>query len=270
MQDRMRFHMLIRGVIFLGFAMALFKLLLTGDIINFIAPKMFPFIWLMCGASLLLGCIQLFRSDGAVCLCERHTLPKTTMASLSLYTLFLSPIVLVFVFSTVGLDGRVAAKRGVNLTGEQMIIQDIEEEPFLQISTPPEGYYENLEKKLKQAAMIDVTDDEYISIMDVIGQDVEGFSGKKIRLIGFVHREDELDRNTIIIARHGITCCAADSSVLGMLAVGETSQLSEGQWIQVEGVLSATTYIDTLLPIVNLQSIQTIDAPREQYVYQKF
>jgi uncharacterized repeat protein (TIGR03943 family) len=270
MKDRMRFHMLIRGVIFLGFSMALFKLLLTGNIINFIAPKMFPFIWLMCGATLLFGCIQLFRGDGGTCLCERHTLPKTTVASLSLYMLFLSPIVLVFIFSTVALDEKVAAKRGVNLTGEQMIIQDMEEEPLLQTLTAPEGYYESLDKKLKQAAMIDVTDDKYISIMDVIGQDVEGFAGKRIRFTGFVHREDDLDKNTIIIARYGITCCAADSSVLGMLAVGETSQLSEGQWIQVEGVLSATTYIDTLLPIVKLQSVQTIEAPREQYVYQKF
>ncbi|WP_028400003.1 TIGR03943 family putative permease subunit [Ectobacillus panaciterrae] len=284
MRDRESFHMYIRGIIMLGFGMLLFKLLITGDIENFIAPKMLKFIGFTLFVSLLLGSMQILRSGEMKqyhCECGNHSLPKTTIGSISLYALFLLPIVSAFLFSGAAIDGKVAAKRGVTLTGVQQaaapdksvagLLSDTEEQPPQTIQQPPKGYYENLERKLLGSSSIEVNDDNYISAMDVIGQDVEGFAGKQISFTGFVHREEDLGKDKIVIARYGITCCVADASVLGMLAVGlNTSSLQEGEWIQVTGTLGKTTYIDTLLPIVQLQKIEKVAAPKTQYVYQKF
>ncbi|MFX3623547.1 MAG: TIGR03943 family protein [Ectobacillus sp.] len=284
MKQPEKFHMYIRGIILLGFGMLLFKLLVTGNIENFIAPKMMKFVYFTFFISVLLGSVQIWRSaeqTSCSCTCALHNYPKTAARSLVYYSLFVLPIISAFLFSDITIDGKVAAKRGVTLAGEQQgkiadnslesLLSDEDEAPSPQLQEPPEGYYEKLERRLQSSDKINVTEDEYISIMEVIGRDVEGFKGKQITFTGFVHREEDLGKEKIVLARYGITCCVADASVLGMLATGaETASLQEGEWVEVTGTLDKTIYIDTLLPIVQIQKLKKVEAPKTPYLYQKF
>lgn len=285
MIEKESFHQYIRGILLIGFGMLLFKLLVTGHIENFIAPKMRMFTYFALIASFVLGVFQVWNyPKHPSCECGHDHEERTWFSKGSMYMLFLFTIVSGFLFSNVALDGSVAAKRGVTLAGAapsqqtaggndavSSLLADAEENPQLLQQTAPPGYYEKLEKMLLSQQHITVNDGDYISIMDVIGKDVMGFKGKQITFVGFVHREPDLDQSTIILARYGITCCTADASVLGMMATGQNvSSLQQGDWIQVTGMLGDTVYIDTLLPIVSIQSVKKIPAPETPYVYQKF
>lgn len=284
MGEQESFHQYIRGLLLIGFGMLLFKLLLTGHIENFIAPKMRGFTYFTLIVSFVLGVFQVWNHPKQYSCDCGHQEEKTRFSKGLMYALFLFPVVSGFLFSNAALDGSVAAKRGVTLAGTtasqqpaggndavSSLLTDAEENPQLLPQTAPPGYYEKLEKTLLSQQHITVNDEDYISVMDVIGKDVMGFKGKQITFVGFVHRESDLNQNTIILARYGITCCTADASVLGMMATGQdVSSLEQGDWVQITGTLGDTVYIDTLLPIVSIQSVKKISAPKTPYVYQQF
>jgi putative membrane protein len=113
------FHTYIRGIILIGFTMLLFKLIVTGDIINFIAPRMMPFIYFATGTFFMMGVIQIWRSgskkvDDVHCGCgTNHDLQGSPIKSLLLYLLFIIPVVTGFMFSNNVLDSSVIEKRGI-------------------------------------------------------------------------------------------------------------------------------------------------------------
>ncbi|MBO9128158.1 TIGR03943 family protein [Bacillus sp. 165] len=278
-EDSALFHMYMKGIILLGFTMLLFKLLVTGTIQHFMAPRMIPFVYITLFLCLLFGIIQIWRSwmkhTKHACSCgEEHDIPATAAGSILYYSLFIIPIITGFLFADSVIDGSVAGKRGVNLGGRTMNEQGIvdpDENMNLLPQEPPEDYYKKLENQLHRKKKIVVDDEHYISIMDIIGKDVEGFKGKTITFMGFVHREPPMGKNQLVIARFGITCCVADASVYGMLATGDKIiSLKDDTWVIVTGVLDEAVYMDTLFPIVKVTKAERIQEPKIPYVYQSF
>lgn len=117
-QEQKAYHRYIRGIILIGLAMLLFKLLVTGNIYNFIAPKMIKFTYIAFVVILLLGSLQVWRDGGEKwddcnC-CKHHTALKSGMKSFFVYVLFVVPIISAFLFGSVTIDGSLAGKRGMN------------------------------------------------------------------------------------------------------------------------------------------------------------
>ncbi|WP_110113497.1 TIGR03943 family protein [Bacillus sp. CGMCC 1.16541] len=106
----------IRGIILIGFALLMFKLMITGDIVHFIAPKMQPFIYFAAITFFLLGVIQIWRSSikgkEASCECGHHH-EGGRVQSVLIYAMFVLPVLTGFFFSDHVLDSSVAAKRGI-------------------------------------------------------------------------------------------------------------------------------------------------------------
>ncbi|MBM7702440.1 TIGR03943 family putative permease subunit [Metabacillus iocasae] len=107
----------IRGIILIGFALLMFKLMITGDIIHFIAPKMQPFIYFAAITFFLLGVIQIWRSstkiNEASCECGHNHHEGGRLQSVLIYAMFVLPVLTGFLFSDHVLDSSVAAKRGI-------------------------------------------------------------------------------------------------------------------------------------------------------------
>lgn len=269
--EKKEFHTYIRGIILLGFSMLLFKLIVTGDIELFIAPKMMKFIYFAFFVSFILGCLQVWNSGkkeqyGCYC-CHDHALPKTGFGSVLFYMLFLTPIVSAFLFSNVTIDGSVAAKRGINQSGQ------VEEAAEHNIDAPLSAYaveaVQKLEADLLKEDHIKIEDTNYMATIDIIGRDVLGFKGKEVTFIGFVYRDKEVKDNKVIVARYGMACCVADASVFGMVVSGDgVEKLPEESWVQVTGVLHETTYKGALFPLVKAKKIEQIETPKQPYVYQ--
>ncbi|KAB2443922.1 TIGR03943 family putative permease subunit [Bacillus luti] len=280
-QNKKDFHTYIRGIILLGFAMLLFKLLVTGDIYHFIAPKMIKFTYFAFITSLILGCLQILLSgeekqEPCHC-CQNHTLPQSKIGACMLYVIFLVPIVSAFLFSNVTIDGKLAAKRGMNQSAQAKqqpgnsdwrdLLVDQEETPIANLDTSQQ-LQEELEQNVAKKKSIQVDDKNYISTMNLIGKDVIGYKGKQITFTGFIFNDKEVKGDKKVVARYAITCCVADASVWGMIVSGEKIKtLPEETWVKVTGILDETTYKGTLFPLVKVSKLEKIEKPKDPYVY---
>lgn len=160
----------LRGIILLGFTMFIFKLLVTGEIANFIAPRMYPFMYFAVIVFGILGIFQVWTSSSskknhdAACTCCHHDHSKGPIKSVIIYSLFIIPILTGFAFSDSLMDSSVAQKRGVKFSGaiqsssnngsEEKVTQETEEgqsekslaELYLE---DPDKYMEELEEKIE-------------------------------------------------------------------------------------------------------------------------
>lgn len=286
-QEQKAYHRYIRGIILIGLAMLLFKLLVTGNIYNFIAPKMIKFTYIAFVVILLLGSLQVWRDgrekqDDCNC-CKHHTALKSGMKSFFVYVVFVVPIISAFLFGSVTIDGSLAGKRGMTQSVQarsmeknekegiqansnwKEILVDQDETSNLKVTDQVE---EQLEKSMLGQRKIQVEDKDYVQTMSIIGQDVKGFKGKEITFSGFIYNDKDVPGDKAVVARYGITCCIADASVWGMIVAGENvKKLPQETWVKITGLLDETTYKGTLFPLVKVNKVEKINKPTDPYVY---
>lgn len=286
-KEQKSYHRYIRGIILIGLAMLLFKLLVTGNIYNFIAPKMIKFTYIAFVVILLLGSLQVWRDgrekqDDCNC-CKHHTALKSGMKSFFVYVLFVVPIISAFLFGSVTIDGSLAGKRGMNQSVQarsmeknekegiqansdwKELLVDQDETSNLKVTDQVEA---QLEKSMLGQRKIQVEDKDYVQTMSIIGQDVKGFKGKEITFSGFIYNDKDVKGDKAVVARYGITCCIADASVWGMIVAGENvNKLPQETWVKITGLLDETTYKGTLFPLVKVSKVEKINMPTDPYVY---
>jgi putative membrane protein len=289
------FHYLIRGIILIGFMLLLFKLLLTQNITLLIAPKMLRFIYFTLFVLFTLGVLLVIRgtsdqSHSHHCDCDgEHSYPNSFVKGFFLYLLFIIPITTGFLFSNNVLGSSVAMNRtikiGASSQGTNLIktvknnptstspsdsnknksttknVMDSQPEPITQ------SEYDALKEKLLKAKIIDINDQQYVNMMNIIQDNLKGMVGKTITAEGFVYREKNFMQNQIIVARFGITCCVADASVYGFMAKGNVTTLPKDQWIQVTGTIEQTQYNGDTIPIIVINQLSKIAPPHQPYVF---
>ncbi|WP_066415567.1 TIGR03943 family putative permease subunit [Sutcliffiella cohnii] len=304
------FHIYIRGIILLGFTLLFFKLIVSGDIINFIAPRMMPFMYFAVAVLFILGIQQIWRSgskkiEELVCNCGfDHGGNSSPIQSVLIYSLFIFPIVTGFMFSDNILDSSIIDKRG--FTSSKKLAEERQEqieefdtsraERYLEdpeaymeslderlndvplehpegfeIIEPPEGFYEELKVELLNSDTIVVDDDRYIPIMNIVDMSPEEFVGKRIEMIGFVYREPDFTENQFVVARFGLSCCVADAGVYGTLSNMPGGQnLELDEWVSVSGVLEVIEYNGWILPYIQVDSLEKIEQPKNPYIYEYY
>lgn len=88
-------------------------------------------------------------------------------------------------------------------------------------------------------------DDNNINILEDIQSNPDKFIGKEIEMCGFVCKESYLKNTQFVIGRIIMTCCAADSKIVGILAEDKKKiELNENEWVTIRGSLSYTTIND--------------------------
>lgn len=270
-------HLLLRGIILTGFALLIFKLIVTGTITNYIAPKMVVFAYITLFTFMILGPLLIIRATGerqrdANCGCgENHFYPDSVIKSIFLYLLFIIPITFGFLFSSNLLDSSVVMKRQINLgaqnDGEGETQAETESLDRLAGEEPiSKEEYSLLEKDLLQGNHIDVADKHYVPIMDVINQNLDKVVGKTVSIKGFVYREPNFFTHEMIVARFGITCCVADASVYGLMAKGDVEGFEADTWVEVAGVLEKMKYEGSNIPVISITDIKEIPVPKQPYV----
>ncbi|HDX9623091.1 TPA: TIGR03943 family protein [Bacillus anthracis] len=283
-EEQKAYHRYIRGIILIGLAMLLFKLLVTGNIYNFIAPKMIKFTYIAFVVLLLLGSLQVWRDgrekqDDCNC-CKYHTASTSGMKSLFVYVLFVVPIISAFLFGSVTIDGSLAGKRGMNQSVQARSMEKNEKEGIRansdwkeQDETSNLKVTEQVEEQLTKSMLgqrkIQVEDKDYVQTMNIIGQDVNEFKGKEITFTGFIYKDKDVRGNKAVVARYGITCCIADASVWGMIVTGQNvEKFPEETWVKVTGILDKTTYKRMPFPLVKISKLEKINKPADPYVYE--
>ncbi|MFJ8260092.1 TIGR03943 family putative permease subunit [Peribacillus asahii] len=297
-QEAVSYHHLIRGIVLIGLALLVFKLLVTNHIAFFIAPQMVRFIYFSFIILLILSIILILRGtsekDRYSCHCDgEHTYPTSIFKSILLYGLFILPITTGFLFSENVLDSSVAMNRPITLvspaqnndkirqtqnntdtittsdinTNQENSISDNNSLTSSQPGPLSEKEYSSLQKKMEMTSHIKMNDEYYVPIINILSEDLSSMIGKTITTKGFVYREQNFFQDEIVIARFSVVCCVADASAYGIMAKGDVAHLPKDQWIQVTGKIDQIKYDGTTVPIIKIQKLSKIPMPKNPYVY---
>ena len=88
-------------------------------------------------------------------------------------------------------------------------------------------------------------DNDNLYVLEEIQEHPDKFIGKNLEFCGFVCKESYLKNTQFVVGRMIMTCCAADSKIVGILAeYDELIDINENEWVTIKGALDYTTIND--------------------------
>lgn len=242
----------------------LLTVLLSGDILLYLAPRMVPMVWFGLAVLAVLCVHQGYET--VRCFREQSTasLPRWGLV------LFFVPVLLILTATpdtnTPGsLPNQVV--RLLNPSTSEAEASGAGEE-----STVPEnnGTGEYIPCVLmNERAVFDPQADFFA---DYLLESAAELEGRTVTLYGFVYRDDSFEDDTFLIARQMINCCAADASIVGFhVQVNPGIDLQLNEWVRVTGTIQTKNmlyYGDPYdFPVLTSGIILLCDTPAAEYVY---
>ncbi|MCE4047512.1 MULTISPECIES: TIGR03943 family putative permease subunit [Bacillaceae] len=246
----------MQGIIMIGFSLIIFKLYVKNMLTAFVAPKMLPFLLISMVLLFLLGFFRLLNSNlkGADCdcdVCDENVPPwKLTLS----YLFFLSPLVLFFSLSDYSLHDDALAK----LTAHEGNTTKLAEGTDSAIE---------LAAVLNDKKYIEVDDENYFQVMDVLNNQLDDVEGTQIVMKGFIYREDGFAENEAVIARYVMTHCIVDLSVYGYMLNGNLKSAETNGWYEIKGTVVKQEIDGGAMPTIKVDSIKAAEAPKDEYLY---
>lgn len=118
--------------------------------------------------------------------------------------------------------------------------------------------------------VLDIKDDDYgLWYMDAV-DNPEKYDGKEIILRGMYAEVMPGYKQSFIMGRRAMVCCAQDTSLCGLTVTQvDIRQIKPGDWVEVRGILKALPVEDTGLKTVVLYatSAKHYPKPADEYVY---
>lgn len=197
------------------------------------------------------------------------------------YVLLALPVIVGTLFPTVSLDTTIVEAKGFNFPISKESVGDPEMQtqylkPDTSIYFNKSDYLDQM-KKLKEKyddkQLIKITDENYLEVMELIYNYPSEFIGKKISYEGFVYKTPDGEKEDNFLFRFGIIHCVADSGVFGLLThMPEGTNVKNDEWYKVEGIIQSDYYepFKRDIPVVEVNTLTKIEAPKNQYVYRSF
>ncbi|EMF0165263.1 TIGR03943 family protein [Enterococcus hirae] len=209
-----------------------------------------------------------------------HGLTKPSQRVIA-YVLLALPVIVGTLFPTVSLDTTIVEAKGFNFPISKESVGDPEMQtqylkPDTSIYFNKSDYLDQM-KKLKEKyddkQLIKITDENYLEVMELIYNYPSEFIGKKISYEGFVYKTPDGEKEDNFLFRFGIIHCVADSGVFGLLThMPEGMNVKNDEWYKVEGTIQSDYYepFKRDIPVVEVNTLTKIEAPKNQYVYRSF
>ena len=130
-----------------------------------------------------------------------------------------------------------------------------------------------LKEKYGDKQTIEITDENYLEVMELIYNYPSEFIGKKISYEGFVYQTPNDSNADVFLFRFGIIHCVADSGVFGLLThMPEGVTVKNDEWYKIEGTIQSDYYqpFKREISSVVVTNAEKVAAPKNQYVYRSF
>ena len=209
-----------------------------------------------------------------------HGLSKPYQRGIA-YVLLALPVIVGMLFPTVSLDTTIVEAKGFNFPVSKESVGDPEMQT--QYLKPDTSIYFNksdyldqmseLKEKYGDKQTIEITDENYLEVMELIYNYPSEFIGKKISYEGFVYQTPNDSNADVFLFRFGIIHCVADSGVFGLLThMPEGVTVKNDEWYKIEGTIQSDYYqpFKREIPSVVVTNAEKVSAPKNQYVYRSF
>lgn len=121
--------------------------------------------------------------------------------------------------------------------------------------------YSSTQNENNKQELLTVNEDNPMLLED-IRVNPEKYMGRNIEIHGFVCRESYLNKNQFIVGRIVITCCAADSKIVGIIGeYNKSNDLHENEKIIARGTIVRSTIKDDnnvshRVPIIKIEKLE--------------
>ncbi|MFC4770458.1 TIGR03943 family putative permease subunit [Enterococcus hermanniensis] len=278
---------MIRFLILSGYFELMMYLQVSGRLDQYINVHYRYLVFLTMGLSILLALVQLKiwadgdkhkqhdHHDG-----HEHGLQKPYQRAIA-YVLLVVPLVVGLLFPTITLDTTIVEAKGFSFPISKESVGDPEMntqylKPDTSIYYNKSDYNEQMTKLMKKYETdqkLEITDENYLEVMELIYNYPNSFVGKKISFNGFVYETAKDNQTYDFLFRFGIIHCVADSGVFGLMTkLPANMTVKNNEWLHVEGTITLDFFepFDRQIPSVDVTSAQTVSAPKNQYVYRAF
>lgn len=278
---------MIRFLILSGYFELMMYLQVSGRLDQYINVHYRYLVFLTMGLSLLLALVQLriwaagekheghVHHEG-----HDHGMSKPYQRGI-VYLLLILPLVVGMLFPTISLDTTIVEAKGFSFPISKESVGD--PEMNTQYLKPDTSIYYNkndyndqmskLMKKYETDQKLEITNDNYLEVMELIYNYPNSFVGKSISFNGFVYEANKNNQKYDFLFRFGIIHCVADSGVFGLMTkLPENLAVKNNQWLHVEGTITLDFFepFHRQIPSVAVAKAQPVSAPKNQYVYRAF
>jgi putative membrane protein len=280
---------MIRFLILVGYSTLMMYLQVSGRLNQYINVHYRYLAILSMVLSLVLALVQLIlwnKEDGKKAAESHehdghdHGLDKPYQRGVA-YILLALPLIVGFLFPTVSLDTSIVEAKGFNfpLSKESVGDPDVETQ-YLKPDTSIYFDKADYDVQMKQALskyvkndQVQVTEENYLELMELIYNYPSEFIGKTITYEGFIFNSSQNEQENIFVFRFGIIHCVADSGVFGLLThMPSEHSFKNNQWVTLTGTIHSEYYapFKREIPVVEVNKVKEIQEPKNQYVYRSF
>ncbi len=130
--------------------------------------------------------------------------------------------------------------------------------------------YDEIEDELPfslDVPLIELNDRDYAYFYRDLMEDMQKYHGKVVRLKGLVATDKRLKRGTIVLGRHIMTCCEADITYSGLVALYNGDlPFKTRDWVKVTARIDLEYHgvYEQKGPILKIKEIERCEAPQEE------
>ncbi len=252
---------IIKSLILLCFGSLLFYLVISGQLRIYINPRFTILTELAAAALFSMFVVQLFYSRSRQP--DDHNAPRMWV-----YVIFIVPLALAVLLPGAVLDASVASSRGLSFNGGNLASAPLSQAFASGIDPGGSAGQQANDAGVSKSGTIQVTPDNFVRMVDAIGQSPEDYAGREIDMLGFVIRNKDFAPQEFGLIRFIITCCTADASPVGFILKSKDAvDYKDGTWINIQGVIEVDNYDQQVVPVIEATSIERAAQPSDPYVY---
>lgn len=281
MKKKLNLNELIWFFILVGFTYYFYMIISTNKINLYIHPKMFNYVKF---ALYFFIVLTVFQGKNI------FNVRKNKRVKIG-FIMFLIPLTLGFLFKSEGLSAYNVINKGFSLTS-QLKINTLKHRHITlddgtelcghdddELSHSVDDDYVLLEDSLDSAAIvkgenIDMTSGNFMNFYENIYGKPYEYVGRTINMKGFIYKQNGLNKDEFILSRILVSCCTADAQLAGLLCdYSKAEVLTEGTWVNIEGILEQHEYKDAksgeinMIPIIKVNKLEQIEVEDNEYIY---
>jgi putative membrane protein len=132
-------------------------------------------------------------------------------------------------------------------------------------------YYAKFAKRLYPQDIIPIEEELFMETITTLDLYLDEFSGKKVKISGFVFRQDDMSSDQFAVSRFAMSCCSADAAPYGIFSEYPNAQkYADDTWVEVIGTIEKTNFNDFEIMKLRIEQISTIPQPENTYVYPNY
>lgn len=244
-----RFNMehLLNFIVLLSLIVALFYLIKTGNISNFLHPRMQK-LTLISLAALVILMINEFLSI--------FSMIEKKKLSIAGYEIF-------FITIIIGMFASIGGMHVHESTNKNVILNFTEKSKYNGNDT-----HESVNAEAVAGGSIIIDEKNYLYMIGKINEEKDVYKGKNIVLEGFIFKNDGLKNDEFITSRFVMKSSAMNTEIVGIFCkYKDASKFKMNDWVRVEGTIDYEKTSGGDMTVLKVKKVQKIEKPQNGYIY---